>query len=206
MGTFRRRDWHRTGSGRSDLRAGLYWSVRICSIVVINREIRYPFWAMAVCGSRETMEKSIRMPSRSRSARRSVWASTILTPPTSTAASEAALGEALRRLNCRDKVYIADKLPQYLIKSKAGIERCFQEQLSRLKTDRIDFYLMHMLTDLGRLEQAVRPGYTGVDRRKERQRRHRKDRFLLPRGYRHLPGSAERLRLGLLPDPVQLSG
>lgn len=62
--------------------------------------------------------------------------------------SEAALGEALRRLGCRDKVFIADKLPQYLIKSKAGIERCFQEQLSRLGTDHIDFYLMHMLTDL----------------------------------------------------------
>lgn len=62
--------------------------------------------------------------------------------------SEAALGEALRRLGCRDKIYIADKLPQYLIKSKAGIERCFNEQLSRLGTDHIDFYLMHMLTDL----------------------------------------------------------
>lgn len=62
--------------------------------------------------------------------------------------SEAALGEALRRLKCRDQVYIADKLPQYLIKSKAGMERCFQEQLSRLGTDHIDFYLMHMLTDL----------------------------------------------------------
>ena len=62
--------------------------------------------------------------------------------------SEAALGEALRRLGCRDQVYIADKLPQYLIKSKAGIERCFREQLSRLGTDSIDFYLMHMLTDL----------------------------------------------------------
>lgn len=62
--------------------------------------------------------------------------------------SEAALGEALRRLNCRDKILIADKLPQYLIKSKAGMERCFQEQLSRLGTDHIDFYLMHMLTDL----------------------------------------------------------
>lgn len=62
--------------------------------------------------------------------------------------SEAALGEALRCLGCRDQVYIADKLPQYLIKSKAGIERCFQEQLSRLGTDHIDFYLMHMLTDL----------------------------------------------------------
>lgn len=62
--------------------------------------------------------------------------------------SEAALGEALRRLHCRDKVLLADKLPQYLIKSKAGIERCFQEQLSRLGTDYIDFYLMHMLPDL----------------------------------------------------------
>ena len=62
--------------------------------------------------------------------------------------SEAALGEALRRLGCRDKVYLADKLPQYLIKSRAGMERCFQEQLSRLGTDHIDFYLMHMLTDL----------------------------------------------------------
>lgn len=62
--------------------------------------------------------------------------------------SEATLGEALRRLHCRDKVLIADKLPQYLIKSKAGMERCFQEQLSRLGTDHIDFYLMHMLTDL----------------------------------------------------------
>lgn len=62
--------------------------------------------------------------------------------------SEATLGEALRRLHCRDKVLIADKLPQYLIKSKAGVERCFQEQLARLGTDHIDFYLMHMLTDL----------------------------------------------------------
>ena len=62
--------------------------------------------------------------------------------------SEAALGEALCRLGCRDQVYIADKLPQYLIKSKAGTERCFQEQLSRLGTDHIDFYLTHMLPDL----------------------------------------------------------
>ena len=62
--------------------------------------------------------------------------------------SEAALGEALRRLGCRDRVYLADKLPQYLIKSRAGIDRCFAEQLARLGTDLIDFYLMHMLTDL----------------------------------------------------------
>lgn len=62
--------------------------------------------------------------------------------------SEAALGQALQRLGCRDKIYIADKLPQYLMKTRAGVERCFQEQLSRLGTDHIDFYLMHMLPDL----------------------------------------------------------
>ena len=48
----------------------------------------------------------------------------------------------------RDKVYIADKLPQYMIKSNAVIERYFQEQLKRLQTGHIDYYLMHMLTDV----------------------------------------------------------
>lgn len=61
--------------------------------------------------------------------------------------SEAALGEILRRNNCRDQVYIATKLPHYLIKSRAGLERCFQEQLRRLQTDHVDYYLMHMLND-----------------------------------------------------------
>ncbi len=62
--------------------------------------------------------------------------------------SEAALGTILERNHVRDKVYIATKLPHYMIKSKAGMERCFQEELKRLKTDHIDYYLMHMLTDL----------------------------------------------------------
>jgi hypothetical protein len=43
---------------------------------------------------------------------------------------------------------IATKLPQYLIKSEAAIEKYFKEQLERLKTDYIDYYLMHMLTDV----------------------------------------------------------
>lgn len=63
------------------------------------------------------------------------------------AGSEAALGEILQRNHCREKVHIATKLPHYLIKSKTGLERCFQEQLRRLKTTYIDYYLMHMLND-----------------------------------------------------------
>ena len=62
--------------------------------------------------------------------------------------SETALGTILERNHLRDHVYIATKLPHSLIKSKAGMERSFQEELKRLKTDHIDYYLMHMLTDL----------------------------------------------------------
>jgi len=62
--------------------------------------------------------------------------------------SEAALGEILARNNVRDKVYIATKLPHYLIKSREGMEKTFAEHLKRLQTDHIDYYLMHMLTDL----------------------------------------------------------
>ncbi len=61
--------------------------------------------------------------------------------------SEAAVGEILQRNRCRDKVYIATKLPHYLIKSAEGMERIFSEELKRLQTDHIDYYLMHMLTD-----------------------------------------------------------
>ncbi len=61
--------------------------------------------------------------------------------------SEAVLGEILEKSGCRSQVYIATKLPHYLIKSRAGLERCFQEQLRRLKTDYVDYYLMHMLND-----------------------------------------------------------
>ena len=61
--------------------------------------------------------------------------------------SEAALGQILEKYQLRDKVYIATKLPHYLIRSKDGLEKLFQEQLKRLRTDHVDYYLMHMLTD-----------------------------------------------------------
>ena len=42
--------------------------------------------------------------------------------------SEAAVGKILERNHCRDQVYIATKLPQYLIKSAAGIEKTLARQ------------------------------------------------------------------------------
>ncbi len=61
--------------------------------------------------------------------------------------SESVLGSVLQKNGIRDEVYIATKLPHYLIKSRDGLEKMFAEQLERLRTDRVDYYLMHMLTD-----------------------------------------------------------
>jgi len=61
--------------------------------------------------------------------------------------SETALGEILERNGLRDKVNIATKLPHYLIKSRESMEKTFAEELRRLRTDHVDYYLMHMLTD-----------------------------------------------------------
>lgn len=62
--------------------------------------------------------------------------------------SETALGEIIKRNNCRDKIFIATKLPHYMVKSKKDLEKYFKEQLKRLQTDYVDYYLMHMLTDV----------------------------------------------------------
>ncbi len=61
--------------------------------------------------------------------------------------SEAAVGEILEKNNVRDKVNIATKLPHYLIKSREGLDKLFNEELKRLRTDHVEYYLMHMLTD-----------------------------------------------------------
>ncbi len=75
--------------------------------------------------------------------------------------NEAALGQLLKRLNCRDRVYIATKLPHYMIKSVQGAEKLFQEELRRLQTDHIDYYLMHMLTDTATWEKLLNMGMEG---------------------------------------------
>ena len=67
--------------------------------------------------------------------------------------SETALGEILARNGIRDKVNIATKLPQYMVKNRNSAEKYFAEELSRLRTDRVDYYLMHMLTDVSQWER-----------------------------------------------------
>ena len=67
--------------------------------------------------------------------------------------SEAALGEIVERTGIRSKINIATKLPQYLISNSAAIDKYFAEELSRLRTNYVDYYLMHHLTDFSQWEK-----------------------------------------------------
>ena len=72
--------------------------------------------------------------------------------------SEVCLGNFLREYGCRDRVYIATKLPHYRVNAIADAERFFQEELQRLGTDHVDYYLMHMLNDAASWEQLTALG------------------------------------------------
>ncbi len=82
--------------------------------------------------------------------------------------SEAALGEILERNHIRDKIYIATKLPHYLIKNEKSMDKFFSEQLRRLRTDHVDYYLMHMLTDTATWDRLKELGV--VEWLKEKQK------------------------------------
>ena len=72
--------------------------------------------------------------------------------------SEEALGTILHKNGVREKIKIATKLPHYLMKTREDMEKKFEEQLKRLKTDYIDFYLMHMLPDKETWEKLINAG------------------------------------------------
>ena len=67
--------------------------------------------------------------------------------------SEAALGQILERNGIREQVHVATKLPQYLVQKRVALDRYFDEQLRRLRTGYVDYYLMHMLTDPAQWER-----------------------------------------------------
>jgi hypothetical protein len=77
--------------------------------------------------------------------------------------SEAFVGQALRD-GYRERVRLATKMPAWLIQATGDFDRYLDEQLQRLRTETIDFYMLHglgrerwhNLRDLGVLEWAER--------------------------------------------------
>lgn len=77
------------------------------------------------------------------------------------AGNEALLGRILQRTGLRDKVKLATKMPQYFVKKPADLDRFFNTELEHLRTDHVDYYLMHTLNSLDQWERLV--GFGVVD-------------------------------------------
>ncbi|MBM6867334.1 aldo/keto reductase [Collinsella tanakaei] len=67
--------------------------------------------------------------------------------------NEEAVGASLARLGARDRVLLATKLPHASCKRASDFDRFFDEQLRRLRTDHIDYYLMHNITSPAQWER-----------------------------------------------------
>ena len=92
--------------------------------------------------------------------------------------NEACVGAALEELGVRDQVLVATKLPHGSVRTAADLDRIFDEQLRRLRTDQ---------------GAPARAGRRGLGRPPARRGPHPADRLLLPRQRRGLPRGPGRL-------------
>ncbi len=71
--------------------------------------------------------------------------------------SESLLGTALSG-GYRERVKVATKLPPFMVNKLEGAKKIFETQCTKLKTDYIDYYLLHMLPDKATLDRMVQIG------------------------------------------------
>jgi len=72
--------------------------------------------------------------------------------------SEEVLGSALEKSGKREQIYIASKLPHNKCGTYEDLDRYFDEQLTRLKTDHIDYYLIHNLSSMDAFQRLLSIG------------------------------------------------
>ena len=72
--------------------------------------------------------------------------------------NEACVGAALEDLGLRDQVLLATKLPHGSVRARQDLDRIFDEQLRRLRTDHVDYYLVHNVTSPAQWERLCELG------------------------------------------------
>jgi len=75
--------------------------------------------------------------------------------------NEALLGRILSQNNRRQDVMVATKMPVYLVSKQEDFDKYLSSQLDRLKTDHIDYYLIHMLPGVSEWARLEALGITG---------------------------------------------
>ena len=64
--------------------------------------------------------------------------------------SEATLGTIMHKNGLRGKIHLATKLPHQMCKSYDDFDTLFNEQLGRLRTSYIDYYLIHNISEISK--------------------------------------------------------
>lgn len=83
--------------------------------------------------------------------------------------NEQGVGEIIEKLGYRDKVYFSTKMNRLAIHKREDMDKMFEEQLSNLRTDHIDYYFIHGVITLEDLEKLINIGlFDFIKERKER--------------------------------------
>lgn len=91
--------------------------------------------------------------------------------------NEEVVGVVLDELGARESVFLATKLPHASCKRAEDFDRFFDEQLRRLRTDHIDYYLIHNVTSPSQWERVCALGIEDWIARQKRSGRIRQIGF-----------------------------